>query len=350
MNANKTVLMIIMLAGLVQGCASFGGQDLDSLAFIRNSEQRAAKELSVEEARAYAVWAVPFARVASHVYCKYLALNAPDKGKSEECQTFPELEATGWKLLYDWRSILTEDEKKNGLEFMAYGRAVPGNQGEIVIGFRGTDFTSPSDWRSNLRWVTRFIPLPGRDQYQVVHSHARELVELALTSAKQQFPQASGFDVYSTGHSLGGGLAQLLAYSDARVKGAVVFDPSPVTGYTNLVTHGQVNCSARVVRVYERGEALQYVRSILRQFYSLSTNITELSFDLIHAHGNPVANHSMPGFRGGLEARAQVSMSKSMAVTALPGTPDCECYRLRRVDDRSADAAACQASVGTGAP
>lgn len=347
MNASKSVLVIIMLAGLMQGCASLGGPDLDSVAFKRNAEQRAARELSAEEARAYAAWAVPFARVASHVYCKYLAFSAPGKEKSEECQIFPELEATGWKLLYDWRAILTEDEKKNGLEFMAYGRAMAGSQGEIVIGFRGTDFSSPSDWRSNLRWVTRFLPLPGRDQYQVVHSHAQELVDLALARAKEQFPLAKGFDMYSTGHSLGGGLAQLLAYSDARVKGAVVFDPSPVTGYTNLVTHGQVNCSARVVRVYERGEALQYVRSTLRQFYSLSTNITELSFDLIHAHGNPVANHSMPGFRGGLEARAEVSMSKSMAVTVLPGTPDCDCYRVRRSGDRSEDAAACHASVGT---
>ena len=31
------------------------------------------------------------------------------------------------------------------------------------------------------------------------------------------------------------------------------------------------------VTIYERGEALQYVRSVLRHFYSLSANITEIT-------------------------------------------------------------------------
>jgi hypothetical protein len=348
LRSSLNAIAAALLVALLQGCASLSSEpDLDSLAFQRTSQQRAAKELSAEDAKAYAVWAVPFSRVASHVYCKYLSGNVPDKASREDCKSFPELSDTGWKQLYDWRSILTEDEGKSGLEFMAFGRADSADRGEIVIGFRGTDFTSLSDWRSNLRWITRFLPLPGHDQYQIVHAHAQQLVDLALASAKESFPLAAGFDVYSSGHSLGGGLAQLLAYSDSRVKAAVVFDPSPVTGYSTLVSNEQVNCAARVVRIYERGEALQYVRSVLRRFYSLSANIYEVSFDLLHARGNPVANHSMTGFRGGLEARAKVSTATRMPVTValLPQQSDCGCYRDRRPGDLSEDAAVCRAPV-----
>jgi len=102
----------------------------------------------------------------------------------------------------------------------------------------------------------------------------------------------------------------------------------------------------QAIRIYERGEALQYLRSFLRLFYTLSPNINEFSFNLIHAKGNPVANHSMSAFRGGLEARAKVAKTQTLPVGDLPGDPDCECYRERRPEYRAPDAAACQASAG----
>ena len=346
--------LLTIPVALLQGCASARtGPDFDSVAFKRTSLERSAVELTLGEAQDYARWAVPFSRVAAHVYCKYLSANDPENQKLLDCQKFPEISANGWMLLYDWRSILTEADGNTDLEFIAFGRALPGRQGEIVIGFKGTNFTSLSDWRSNLRWVTRFLPLPGRDEYQIVHAHAQKMVDLALTKARESFPLAPAFDIYTTGHSLGGGLAQLLAYSDARVMGAVAFDPSPVTGYGSLVTDEQVNCNARVVRIYERGEVLQYVRSVLRRFYSLSENINEVSFDLIHAGGNPVSNHSMTAFRIGLEARANVELKTPVPIAALPGNsdqfnalpgqPDCECYQRRRPEDPSPEAAVCLA-------
>ena len=329
---------------LLQGCGTMNAEpDLNSPTFRRTSQLQ--EELRPEQAQLLAEWAVPYARVASHVYCSYLKADDPEKARKEDCHLFPALSATGWAQLYDWRTILDAEELGSGLEFMAFGRAKPDSRGEIVIGFRGTDATSLADWRANLRWITRFLPLPGRDQYELVHRHAGQLVDQALAHAQAQFPTAAGFDVYSTGHSLGGGLAQLLAYSDARVKGAVVFDPTPVTGYNNLVTDRQVNCSARVVRFYERGEGLQYLRSVFRRFYSLSENIQEVSFDFIHTGGNPIANHSMTAFRAGLEAKAEVATTTALPVTPLPGRPDCDCYRLRQPETRNADAAVCVAVV-----
>lgn len=342
---------VAMLGTILQGCASTGGKEKkDSLAFMRTSQKRAAAELKSDQANTYAVMAVPFSRVASDAYCKYLVGIKSTKQITEECESLPALlSTTGWIQLYHSNNILSKEERATGLEFVAFGRDGPKSVGEIIIGFRGTDFTSLSDWRSNLRWITRILPLPGYDQYQVVHSHTKELVDLALKEANNKIPSAVRFDVYSTGHSLGGGLAQLLAYSDSRVKGAVVFDPSPVTGYNQLVTDEQVNCSARVVRIYERGEALQYVRSVLRRFYNLSSNITEISFDLLHAGGNPFANHSMSKFRLGLDERVGTKQPIPQRVGELPGDPDCECYRVRRPEDQSQDAMNCQGSVAAAA-
>ena len=60
-----------MLAALLHACASMGsGPELDSLAFKRTALDRSAVEMKPDEAREYARWALPFARVAGHVYCK----------------------------------------------------------------------------------------------------------------------------------------------------------------------------------------------------------------------------------------------------------------------------------------
>ena len=345
---------------LIAGCATTNAPPDTESPVIRRTPEK-TEELGAAQSLALSRWAVPFARIAAHVYCKY-------KGDDDRaCDKFPDLKKTGWAILYHSQTELNETERASGLEFMAFARLLEGEKaeqaarseegnqtleglqssaakqsqrGEIVIGFRGTDFTSAGDWRANLRWVTRFLPLPGNDQYEIVHQHAKQLINLAEDKARQVFPSATGFDVYTTGHSLGGGLAQLLAYSDVRVAGAVVFDSSPVTGYSSIVLDSEVNCS-RVMRMYERGEGLSYLRSFLRRFYGLSSNINEASFDFIHTGGNPIANHSMAKFREGLEARGNVNPDIPVAITGLPGTPDCDCYRKRMPTVHRADVSQC---------
>lgn len=159
---------------------------------------------------------------------------------------------------------------------------------------------------------------------------------------KQTFAKACGFNVFTTGHSLGGGLAQLLSYSDVRLSGAVAFDSSPVTGYSTLVTDAEINCGSHVLRIYERGEALQYGRAVLRHFRPLSANINEVSFDLNHPFGNPISSHSMTRLRHGLEARSNIGQTTPAQVKMLPGSSCCKCFKDRRPRDPSAEAAVCR--------
>ena len=108
------------------------------------------------------------------------------------------------------------------------------------------------------------------------------------------------------------------------------------------MSDAQVDCNARALRIYEPGEALQYLRSVVRRFCSLTKNIQEVSFDLLHSHGNPVANHSMTAIKGGLEARANIRQKGQ--IKGLPGKPDCKCFQDRRPENRSPEAAVCLAN------
>jgi hypothetical protein len=159
-----------------------------------------------------------------------------------------------------------------------------------------------------------------------LHRRSGEIIDKASEEAGKHVVPAGEFSLYTTGHSLGGGLAQNLAYSDTRIKDAIVFDPSPVTGYSTVVKDSEVNCNVRVLRIYERGEALQYVRATIRLFYTLSRNIQEVAFNLIHSGGNPILNHSRSQFDEGLK---NIAGSPGL-ISDLPAEPDCDCFRVRR--------------------
>jgi pimeloyl-ACP methyl ester carboxylesterase len=167
------------------------------------------------------------------------------------------------------------------------------------------------------------------------------LIDQAVQEATKRVAAERGgaspkFDVYTTGHSLGGGLAQLMAYAEERVKGAVVFDPSPVTGYFTTVAKSRVNCNARILRVYERGEVLQYLRAMTRRFYTPTTNVAEVDFNVIHTTGaGGVLNHSIVNFTDKLD-KAVLSLGeeslpagrthrRQLMERFLPTKPDLAC-------------------------
>ncbi|SAK66546.1 hypothetical protein AWB78_02419 [Caballeronia calidae] len=138
----------------------------------------------------------------------------------------------------------------------------------LAVAFGGTVATSWRDWQANLRW---FLP-KWPDEYSVL---VTKFVPAFLDSISREFPQLPPV-VYSTGHSLGGGLAQQFAYALPdklleegkklpRVIQVYAFDPSPVTGFYTLARalRTQNATGLKTDRVFERGEILAFFRSAL---------------------------------------------------------------------------------------
>ena len=97
---------------------------------------------------------------------------------------------------------------------------------EAVVTFRGTDSGSLGDWLSNFHGITRILPI--HDQYEQVQDRIQEILNKINSCRKQ------GGQVVSTGHSLGGGLAQNAAYTDRRIRHVYAFNPSIVTAYYDV--------------------------------------------------------------------------------------------------------------------
>jgi hypothetical protein len=138
----------------------------------------------------------------------------------------------------------------------------------VAVAFGGTVATSWRDWQANLRWFLPRVP----DEYSVL---VTKFVPAFVGSFANEFAQTPAV-VYSTGHSLGGGLAQQFAYALPgellaegktlpRVIQVYAFDPSPVTGFYNLekALRAQNAKGLKTDRVFERGEVLAFVRSVL---------------------------------------------------------------------------------------
>ncbi len=98
---------------------------------------------------------------------------------------------------------------------------------KAVIAFRGTENYR---WSEKLAdWSTNFSTLFGLEPHE--YTLAQAVVPKVMDALRDNYP---GVEVFATGHSLGGGLAQQAGYLDARIKAVYAFDTTPVTNWGNL--------------------------------------------------------------------------------------------------------------------
>jgi hypothetical protein len=208
------------------------------------------------------------------------------------------LNAAGWKQWDNFPDAALRDKiVSTHLRVQVWERSDPP---AFAVTFGGTVFNNDADWRANLRW---FVPMK-RDEYSdVVQTFApafsEELKRRSESMDKERF---GNLELYSTGHSLGGGLAQQFAYSVPpeclkRVKKVYAFDPSPVTGFfsVKLSLRTENKKGLLIDRIYERGEILALFRSLMSLFYKpskINAAIRGVRYNVFFAW-NPIAAHSI---------------------------------------------------------
>jgi pimeloyl-ACP methyl ester carboxylesterase len=192
---------------------------------------------------------------------------------------------------------------------------------EAVIVFRGTVGGDRGDWESNFHWILRAFPI--YDQYDQVRDHIGDFVGHI---ERDRCYRKGVTEIVAVGHSLGGGLAQLAAYSDRDIRRVYAFDPSMVTGFYSVDPPNR-DRNVRglgIERIYELGEVLAYGRLIMLHYIPLSPcdpRVVSVRFHVFH--GAPIALHSLTDLDNGLlqVARGSRPENSPMVLERCSNTP-----------------------------
>jgi hypothetical protein len=252
-------------------------------------------------------------------------------GEPENCGGADDRRSAQW--LSEWRYVWScegpdeckvrtpgQSEPVGGLGVQVWARK-GARCPEAVVAFRGTVGGDKGDWESNFHWILRDLPV--YDQYDQVRDHVGDFI-----GHIEHDPcyRRGATQITAVGHSLGGGLAQLAAYSDSRIRRVYGFDPSMVTGFYSVDPPNRDRNvqGLGIERIYEFGEVLAYGRLIMLHSIPLSPcNPRVVSVRFRVFHGAPIALHSLTDLDNGLlkVARGYEPETSPMVLERCGGEP-----------------------------
>lgn len=278
---------LLALVTTLQACTHFAVEDCGATVLgedkprIRSSHFR----MLLADVPAASNRFVSYAEMSTLTYAEDAGCGTSNQKVSTEDRVKLEsdLAARGWREVRDvqWVPPCEDDV---GLFFRVW--ELDADTRHVVIAFRGT--WGVKDWfYGNLHWLTRFLPM--EDQY----SRARIAAQRVIDRFPDEGKKVTRF--YTTGHSLGGGLAQHILYSyPHKVVQAFAFDPSSVTGFADQSLGNQVagcecgssqlNDEPRIFRIYTAHEILANLRIFHKTLLPPERHIQEIRFPNDSSH------------------------------------------------------------------
>lgn len=244
------------------------------------------------------------------------AFAAACKPKSKELIPTP-----GWTAWTDFPTKDLADRSEKAKLFFSVWEFHSGDRNsaatELAIVFRGTQADQRQDWFSNARW---FIPtwLRGEDQYVVTRDSVSKEFASEIRRRITDGSLSQNVKVTAVGHSLGGGLAQQLAYAmpaadttNGNLKTVISFNSSPVTGWFSTPNPPRDDNTKGLVvdRIFEHGEALSYIRMLINQVippHMKDFDVRDIRFNLEPTAGG-VKNHGSQFFACRLAEAAEAT-------------------------------------------
>lgn len=312
----------LFCAFLLFGCTHLAVEDCPPNGVLGNNEPGSARlrtshyRVMLADPAAAAARFLPYAIMSAYAY--KIGDHCDDKGNKVRVSHERDAELMNWLMSTTDNSGTWQLEEKvgmrdaraperigceddQGLMFHVWHRKSD-NQEHVVIAFRGT--SGSGDWiYGNLWWLSRAVL--SDTQLSRARMHAAEVIRYFDQKAAAEGANPPRY--VTTGHSLGGSLAQhvLYAFPD-RVEQAIVFDSSSVTGFVDpsisradricaCACRDELNPEARIIRVYQTYEVLANLRIFHKLILPPERHVQEVRFPF-KSSWNPFARHSMYEF------------------------------------------------------